>query len=407
MQKNELKTNILILGAGIGGYETFRTLNKELKRQGLKKIITIVDQNSYFTFTPLLHEVASGAVEAAHATIPVRELIYKTPHQFIKASVQKILPEENTVLTSVAAIHYDFCVVALGSGVNYFNIPGAQEFSYTVRTLTAALKLRQDLIQKIESCASDVSLAVVGGGYTGVEVAGQLQHLINIDFKKLYPEKNITLSILQNGPVLVPILPLDVQTAITKRLRKMGVKLLLNNGVKQVLQDAIILKDGSQLHSDMTIWCAGFSSIADSFMPAAQCERGRMGVTHHLTHAHYPNLYGVGDIICGHNVNSTELYPQLGEAAHKQGEYVAKHIIATLNGKKLKPFYFKSMGTVMPIGDGYGVVALAHLKLFGWFAWWIRRTVYVAFMPGWLRKIKIVVNWTLRLFGFSYILEVK
>ncbi len=401
------KTDILILGAGIGGYEAFRTLNKHLRRAGLRKTITIVDQNNYFTFTPLLHEVAAGSVEAAHATIPLRELTYKTPHHFVRARVQKVLPAENKVVTTIGEITYEYCVIALGSGVNFFNIPGAEKNSYTVRTLTEAMRLRSDLMAKVDSCQTNVDLTIVGGGYTGVEVAGQLQDLIITDIKKLYPEKKVTMSLVQSGPTLVPMLAKDVQAAITKRLTKMGVALLFNSGVKKVNESSVLLSDGTERPSDLTVWCAGFSSIADEFMPSGTCERGRVGVTHFLNHPDFANLYGVGDIICGKNEGEEMMYPQLGEAAHRQGEYVGRHIVAAMGGKKLKPFYFKSLGTIMPIGDGYGIVAFKHLRLFGWFAWWIRRTVYVAFMPGLTRKIKIVVDWTLRLFGFSDILDVE
>ncbi len=400
-------TDILILGGGIGGYETFRTVVKQLKSFGIKKKVMIVDKNSYFTFAPLLHEVASGAVEPSHASAPLRELVYKTPGKFVKAEVHKIVPNENKVMTSVGDINYTYCVVALGSDVNYYGVPGAKEFSYNVRTLSAAMALRETIVQKMETCAGSVTMTVVGGGYTGVEVAGQLQDLINDDMRKLYPEKRVTLRLVQTGPTLVPVLPTPVQQAIYERLTHMGVEIILDDAVQEVKNTTIKLTKKGEVESDITVWCAGFATTADRLLDAGLCEKGRIPVTNYLTHPSFANLYAVGDIILGRNAAGEQPYPQLGEAAHKQGEYVGKHLVASLRNTKMPTFYFKSLGTIMPIGDGYGIVAFQKFLLFGWFAWWIRRTVYVAFFPGFLRKLKIILNWTLRLFGFSYILEVE
>lgn len=402
-----MTTDILILGAGIGGFETFRTLAKLLKRNGLKKTITIVDQNNYFTFAPLLHEVAAGAVEPGHAAFPLRELVYRTPHKFIRARLEKIIPLEKKALTSAGEITYDFCVVALGSGVNFYGTQGAKTFSYTVRTLTAAMALREALIKKVEGSDNTTAITVVGGGFTGVEVAGQLAHLVKHDLKKLFPEDTITVRLIQNGPTLVPMLPAKAQMLVTKRLAKIGVELLFDAKVSEVKKTSVALGTG-ELKSDFTIWCAGNENDMSLCIDNAYCERGRMPVTHFLNHPMNASLYGVGDIIRGNNIGQDNIsYPQLGEAAHKQGEYVAKHIFATLCNKKIKPFFFKSLGTLMPIGDGYGVVIAGPFIFAGWFAWWIRRTVYLLFMPGILRKLKIMIDWTLRIFGFRYIIDVE
>jgi NADH dehydrogenase len=195
---SQFKTDIVILGAGIGGYETFRSLAKLLKHRGINKKITIVDRNNYFTFTPMLHEVASGSVEPQHCTIALRELVYNTPHSFLKATIHSINVSQKTVLTSQGELHYDYCVVALGSGVNYFNTPGAEQYCYGVRTLTAATKLHEELFQRLE-CEDqpELTLSVIGGGFTGVEVAGQFSYLINRDLKKLYPEKKLPFNSLK------------------------------------------------------------------------------------------------------------------------------------------------------------------------------------------------------------------
>lgn len=402
-----IKTDILILGAGIGGYATFKKLSKELKKNKLKQTITILDSNNFFTFIPLLHEVASGSIEPGHATIPLQELVYGTPHHYIKATVEKIFPGKNTVQTSIGNIAYEYCVTAIGSGVNYYGIKGAEKFSYSVRTLREAMRLRSSIIKKLETCDQELNINVVGGGFTGIEVAGQMSALVNGDLKKLYPKAKIKVSIIQAIDKLAPQLPLKAQKKIAARLKKIGVKILLNAKVNEVKVCEIIL-DKQTLSSDFTIWCAGVENLAGHMMDADFCDRDRLPVNNFLQHKMYPNLYAVGDIVCGSNPNETETYPQIGEAAESQGLYVGEHIVCSLLQKKISPFFFKSKGILMPIGDNYGIIVFpSGFVLSGFLAWWIRRTVYVIFVPGILRKLKIILDWTLNFFGFRYIVDLS
>jgi NADH dehydrogenase len=404
--KQHLSTDILILGAGIGGYTVFDHLANELKKNKIDKTITIVDQNNYFTFTPLLHEVASGSVEPQHATISLRELIYKTPHHCLQTKVERILPQIKTVQTGLGDIHYEYCIIALGSGVNFYNILGAKKFSYSVRTLNEALHLRNDLIKKLENSPKELIINIIGGGYTGVEVAGQLSSLAKHDLKKLYPQTKIDLNIIQSASTIAPQLPKRAQEKIINRLKKLGVKIFFNSSVDEVREDKIILKD-QILPSDVTVWCAGVDNFAANFLDVNYCERGRLSVNEYLQIDNLTDTYAIGDIACGHNQEENSIYPQIGEVAQAQGKYVAKHLISKMIDKNIKPFHFKSKGTLMPIGDNYGVVVLRkNIILAGFFAWWLRRTVYLVFMPGKLRKIKIVINWTLNLFGFKNIVGI-
>ncbi len=407
MEKATWQTDILILGAGIGGYETFRTLARLLKRCGLPQTITIVDHNNYFTFTPMLHEVASGAIEPSHCTVPLRELTYGTPHTFLKTRVTEIRPAEKIVLTESGAIEYSYLVVGLGSGVNYFNTPGASDYSYTVRTLPKAMQLRQDLITAFERASAPITINVIGGGYTGIETAGQLQHLIKHDLAKLYPKQQTTLRIIEAGPTILSVLPEKVQTRIKRHLIREGVELLLQHPVKTVTKKSIIFNDGQEIESDFTVWCAGVKNQADRYLSAPYQENGRILTNEFLHSIIDPTLYAVGDIAHFCNQGSTLPAPQLGEVAHKQGGFIAKHIVASLQKRKLRPFYFKSRGMLVPVGDWYGVMVLGSFILFGPLAWWIRRTAYLLFMPGLLRKLKIIVDWTLHSLSFRYIIDIE
>lgn len=399
----------MILGAGIGGYETFRSLSGLMKRKRVKKKITIVDKNNYFTFIPMLHEVAAGSIEPTHCAVPLRELVHETTHEFIKSEVRQIDPDSKIVETGRGPIAYDYCVVALGSGTNYFNIPGAAKYSHHVRDLNAAMALHNKVISLLEDpSAKKVDIVVAGGGYTGVEIAGQFYDLSYKDARLLYPHIRINISIIESRELLLKFMPDKVRKKITQRFKNQGINIYLNSKVKEVYKDRVLLEDGKQIPSDITIWTTGFENIASRFLPELYVENGRIPVLKSLNHAKADSLYAVGDIMFRKNPQSDIPYPQLAEAAHKEGEYVARHIAARLSGEKFtKPFIFKAKGTLMPIGDWYGVMVVGPFVLFGRLAWWIRRTVYLLFMPGLIRKIKIALDWTLHSFGFRYIIEMN
>jgi NADH dehydrogenase len=406
MKKTIIETDILILGAGIGGYETFRTLSKELKKNRLPQKITIVDQNNFFTFTPMLHEVASGAIEPSHCTVSLRELVYTTPHEFIKSRVTKIDPTKKMVATEAGSIHYTYLVIGLGSGVNYFNTPGAAENSYNVRTLVAAMKLRHDIVAAFEANQEPLTISIIGGGYTGIETASQLLHLFQHDLTKLYPGVKAHIRVVEAGNTILSTLPNQVQQTIKAYLMARGIEFILAKPVKSVEKNSITFTDGTELSSTITVWCAGVKNQADSYLPSEFQEKGRLPVNQYLQLTTDESVYVVGDMALFKNQDSEIPVPQLGESAHQEGRYVAKKIANTLKKRTTKPFAFRSLGMLIPVGDWYGVLIAGNFVLFGALAWWIRRTAYLLFMPGLLRKLKIIVDWTLHSLSFRYIINI-
>ena len=408
MARCDFEADIVILGVGVGGHACFRTLNRLLKRRGMDKRILLIDKHNYFSFTPLYHEVASGSIEPAHCTTPLRELIYKTPHTFLQGGVEGIDPKKQTITTTRGTVAYrDACVVALGSHTNFCNTPGAREHAYHVRSLDAAMTLQEALIEYLEACKESVAMSVVGGGATGVEVAGQFCYFAKHDIMKLYPQTRVTVRIIQARSEILTPLPKKAKQKATKKLQEMGVDILFNTKVKEVKPHALVTEDGKEIQSDLTVWAAGFENIAGTILPNAfVAEDGRIPVTHGLHHADAANLYAIGDIARGTNPGDATPFPQLGEAAHNEGVYVARHIASRYRNKTIKPFRFSSAGTLMPLGDWYGILSIKNrITFFGRTAWWIRRTFYLFFMPGFLRKLRIIADWNFHLFGFRYMLD--
>lgn len=411
MKPFNFKTDIVILGAGLAGYQAFRTLARKLKHLNIDKKITIVDKNNYFTFVPMLHEVASGSILPTHAAVPLKELTYKTPHQFVRAEVIHVDPKKKKVETNEGTIFYDFCIVAMGSTTNFFNTPGADTFAYHVRDLNAALDLQNDFIRKMDECDEDNKfyVTIVGGGFTGVEVAGQFCDLVEGELKRLYPYKKIHVQLIQGTQSLMPQSPKKMQKIAEDRLRKKGVSIFFEAYAQEVTKNSISLSNGNTLTSDITIWTAGFKNIAPTFLDQTFCSQGRIPVNQFLQHQSFHSLYAIGDVALFYNLGAEKPIPQLGEAAYAAGKYAARHIISVLQNKALvRPFTFTSKGTLMPVGDWFGIAHLGGPFTFsGRIAWWIRRTLYLWYMPGIRRKLSIVFDWTIHSFGSRNIIDIK
>ncbi|HRH23519.1 MAG TPA: NAD(P)/FAD-dependent oxidoreductase [Candidatus Magasanikbacteria bacterium] len=404
----KLKTDIVILGAGIGGYEAFRTLNRKLKQKGLGAHITIVDVNNYFTFIPLLHEVATGSVEPTHASIPLRELVHDTAHTYINAKVESVDYTKKEVRTTSSVISYEYCVIALGSAVNFYGVPGTKEFTHHVRSLKDALALKYALVENLENSESDECvITIVGGGYVGVEIAGQYGTLKNGDLKKLYPHKKITVRVIEPNNSILSAMKPKMQANVTKRLEKLGVEFIFNNSTTEVTKNSVILKTGEEIRSDITVWAAGFKNLGPQFVEEEKCEKGRIKVDEYLRMTGIESCYVIGDIAYALDGITGKPCPQLAEVAHIQGQFVGGDMVKRLRGKEVKPFVFKSKGQLMPVGDWYGVAIIGGIALYGRFAWWIRRTVYVLYMPGFLRKLRIVFDWTIHSLGFGHFIHIE
>jgi NADH dehydrogenase len=181
---------------------------------------------------------------------------------------------------------------------------------------------------------------------------------------------------------------------------------MFNNSVTKVTENSVGLKSGEEMVSDITVWAAGFANLGPQFVDAEKCEKGRIKVDEYLRVLGDESCYAIGDIAYALDGVKGQPCLQLAEVAHKAGQYVGAHIAHQLSGKETEKFVFKSKGQLIPIGDWYGVAVFGSFTLYGWFAWWIRRTVYVLYMPGILRKLRIIFDWTVHSFGFGHFIYI-
>jgi NADH dehydrogenase len=308
------------------------------------------------------------------------------------------------VRTNKGDIEFKYCITALGSHVNFHKIPGAQKFSHHVRTLEAAVKLHKTFTKKLEE-QKEIAINIVGGGATGVEMAGQFGDLKNHEIRKLYPDTKININLIQNSDKIIAYSSKETQKSVKRKLEEYKVNITFNSLVKEVTKDKIVLANDKVIKSDLTIWTAGFYCNGHELINST-VNGGRLVVNEFLQTNKHHNIFAIGDMSFVKQGKEDQCgYPQTGEIAYQQGKTAAKNLIKLIENEHLEPFTYESKGMLIPVGDWYAAAEVKNVKFTGRFAWWLRRTVYLISMPGLVRKLRIVSDWTLNAFGMKRVSE--
>ncbi len=403
------KKKIVILGGGFGGLYTYKGLYKYFEHDDLD--ITIVNKTNYFLFTPLLHEVATGSVAHHQVVESIRQVIYRTNDKLHVADLVSIDCEKQVVKTTIDEIPYDILVVALGATTNFFDAPGAEENSLVLKDLHDAIKLRTMLIEVFEKASEmtdetarrkELSFAVVGGGPTGVELASEISDLFADTFCKYYHNVikpgDISLYLINRDKEILMPFPSKLRQNALGVLNEIGVKVMLDTGVKEVRKDSIVFMDDSTLPVAHVMWTAGVRPNTPVFNAGVPLDNfGRIIVNSSLQIEKHPNIFVVGDIASLQDANGKSL-PMLAQVAVEQGLHTGRNIKRLIAGRKLLPFHYISRGSLASIGHWHAVADIKGFQFSGWFAWIIWRMVYLfKFLSG-SKKVKILVDWIVNIF---------
>jgi NADH dehydrogenase len=422
--RNSKPVRVILVGGGFAGMYAALGLDKLLGHHRHLEII-LIDRKNYFIFPPLLPSASVGTIETRQVTQSYRRIFETTNIVYKKATVVSVDPKAQSVKIHVhleeedqgvqqtsadVNLSYDYLVLAPGSTNQTFNTPGASEHALFVKELTDAVLIRDRIIDCFERAAiiQDETIrkellhfTIVGGGPTGIEIATEMQDLIHEVLLKRYPEihkDHPTVSIIQSGPQILPGWPEKVVRTTTKQLKKLGIKLVLNNRVMEVRSNAVLLKEGPPVSARTILWCAG---VKPSPLLAA-CglvldKSGRVPVDEYLRIPDFPNVFVMGDSALCIGADGKPL-PPLGQVAFQQGDYLAQTLTHILKGEPLKPFKYFNFGALVSVGEHYAAVDLMGLKLTGFPGWFVWRTLYLGKMIGISTKIRILVDWTLDLF---------
>ena len=388
------KPKVVILGGGFGGLAAARALHKAAD-------VTVVDRHNYQTFLPLLYQVSTAGLAADHVAYPIRGALRKTPVKFRMGSPISIDHKNKEVkLDSSELLKFDHLIVALGSVTADFGIPGVSQFTLGMKSVAEALNIRAEIMRRFEDLCrfedeTKLSITVIGGGPTGVEMAGAIAELIRGPLKsdQAQAASHISISLIEAGPRLLPPFAPSLSARTKKDLEKLGVKVLLNAAVQEVEHRKIKLKDGSTIASEITIWAAGVKgndAIAQLNLPTAGT---RVAVEPTMQVKNYPYIWALGDIAASVDKNGNQL-PMVAPVAIQQGKFIAKQIARVSKSQKLASFKYLDKGSMATIGRNKAVVQVKGIKISGALAWLIWLWLHLFYLLGGRNKIGTMADWT-------------
>ena len=388
------KPKVVILGGGFGGLAAARALYKSAE-------VTVVDRHNFQTFLPLLYQVSTAGLAADHVAYPIRGALRKTNIKFRMGSPISIDHKNKEVkLDSSEVLKFDHLIVALGSVSADFGIPGVTEFALGMKTVHEALTIRAEIMRRFEDLCrfedeTKLSISVIGGGPTGVEMAGAIAELIRGPLKsdQANAAAHIQVSLIEAGPRLLPPFAPSLSERTKKDLEKLGVKVLLNTAVKAIEHRKIILKDNSVLSSEITIWAAGVKGSDAMAQLNLPTNGNRVAVEPTMQVKNYPNIWALGDIAGALGKDGRPL-PMVAPVAIQQGKFIAKQIARLIANKPLTDFKYLDKGSMATIGRNKAIVQVKGLKISGPIAWLIWLWLHLFYLLGGRNKIGTMADWT-------------
>lgn len=399
---------ILVLGAGVAGAQALHCIHKQFHHDPQYSLL-VVDRQNFSAFAPMLHEVATGAVASDHVTHPIREIVHCCLETFHNTDVLGIDLEQKLVSTGDGPIRYDYLVVGLGARTNFFGVPGAKEHAMELKTMAHALNIRRRVLDSFEQATKMpagearrelLHFVIVGGGYTGSELAGQLSSLFFDEFLSIYPEilpDEPRITLVQAGDRVLSMLKPVSSARAQRRLEKLGVDVIVNARVTAVTPKGIVLQSGQIIASQNVVWTSGVQAVGDQFFREDLLVNGRVKVKSTLQVPDFPEAFVIGDLAGVTEGNGP--HPQTAQAAFEQARLVAKNLRALVEHQPLGAFHYRHKGDLVPIGDHWAVAEVFGLRFTGFFGWWLRRTVYLRGIFTWNDRIRVVFDWTMNLFS--------
>ena len=375
--------------------------------------IVVLSRENYTLFTPMLPEVTSGELEVRHVVTPIREQLRRS--RFVLADVDEIDVLASTVtyhhvLTGASVVQrYDHLVLALGASTSTFGLPGVAEHAWALKTLEDADALRNHLVWLLELADTIddearrkrlLTIAVVGGGFTGVEAAGEIVELFRSVlrfYKRLRPEQ-VKMILVEAGPTLLAGLPAKMGEYSRRVLERRGVEVVTGDGVTGADSTGLNLQSGRRIETETIIWSAGVqpsATVAKTALPTTK--RGAIETQSDMRVAGIGGVWALGD--CA-SIPDGEggVYPATAQHAIREGPSLADNIVAAIRGRPTKPFRYTSLGMMAALGGRKAVAQLPGNRVItGFIAWFLWRTYYLLRLPGLDRKLRVAFDWTLEL----------
>lgn len=406
---------LIILGGGFGGLKLARTLNN---KPGFD--ITLVDRFNYHQFQPLFYQVATAGLDASNISFPLRKVFQKSKNVKIRlAEVERIVPEEKKVITSIGDLYYDVLVIATGAGTNFFGSENLATHAFPMKSTVEALQLRNCLLNNFEQAItakteaeldSLMNIAVVGGGPTGVELSGAIADMKRYQLPKDYPEldfNQMKIYLLEGSGKTLAAMSEKSSIKSRQYLEKLGVTVMTNALLKDYDGQTITLQDGTVIQSKLVIWAAGIKGNVPEGISKELVARGnRIKVDRQCRIAGYDNIYAIGDVAYMEEPAWPNGHPQVAPVAMQQADMIASNlqrIEMKSSHRSLLEFVYHDKGSMATVGRNLAVVDMPKPKLhFGGFvAWLIWMFLHLMLILGVKNRFFVFCNWLYNYFTYD------
>ena len=401
---------VVIIGGGFAGL----SLAKSLCRKEVQ--VVLIDKHNYHTFQPLLYQVSTGGLEPDSIAYPIRKVLQGFPDFYFRlAEVEQVDPENKSIITSIGPLDYDSLVIAAGTETNFFGNTSLEENSMAMKTIPQSLNLRSLILQNFEKALLTddlhqrdalMNFVIVGGGPTGVELAGALAEIKKGILPKDYPDldtRRAQINLVQGASRLLPAMSEQASQKSEDFLEDLGVHVW--KGLRVTEYDGWTAKtnDKTQFETAALIWAAGVKAVRLEGLTEASCQGkgGRLKVDTFNQVEGYQDIYAIGDIA---EMSSEELpygHPMMAQPALQQGRHLGKNLVAKLEGKAMKPFVYNDKGSMATIGRNKAVVDLPKFRFQGIFAWYVWMFVHLYFLIGFRNRVVVFINWVYNYIRFD------
>lgn len=393
---------IVIIGGGFAGI----ALAKKLSKQEVQ--VVLLDKHNYHTFQPLLYQVSTGGLEPDSIAYPIRKILKDFPNFYFRlANVNRIDVNDSQVYTDIGVLKFDYLVVASGSKTNYFGNTEIEKYSMAMKTIPQSLNLRSLILENFEEAllTSDLNernalmnFVIVGGGPTGVELAGALAEIKKGILPKDYPDLDTRLAqinIIQSSDCILKGMSEQASNKAEDFLEKLGVNIWKNIRVTNYDGKIVTTNTDLTFESATVVWAAGVKGATIKGLDAEEfVTRGNRLVVNEFNQVKdYKNIFAVGDIACLVSEEFPNGYPMMAQPAIQQGQQLGDNLLKLIEDKPMKPFVYTDKGAMATIGRNKAVVDLKRFKFQGIFAWYVWMFVHLFFLIGFRNRMVVFVNW--------------
>ena len=408
---------ILILGGGFAAVKCAKYLESDFGNDPNVEV-TMVSEDNFWLFTPMLPQVASGMISTRNIIMPIRTICKRTV--FYEGRVKNIDPYGKIVTLwgtgykRSMSLEYDFLVIALGSETNFFGMSDVEKHAHTMKTLNDAVVLRNRVIDMLEQADNVVNpilrksllnFTIVGGGFAGIETAGELMDLL-LDARKYYStirKEEMKVVVIEAGDTILRGFDKELSKFAQDKMIEHGIDIKLNTAVNSFDGSEIITKERGKedikhvINSKTMIWTAGVTPVNTIKRSLFKTDHGKLVVNEYLELPDFPGVFAIGDCSQFVDPQTGTPLPPTAQVAESEGKIVAKNLSAIIKGDEKHKFEYMSRGQMAIIGKRTGIAKFLGMRLSGFLAWLVWRNVYLGKIPTFDKKVRVVIDWTIDL----------